>query len=119
VLRVWPTGRAEIISFTIVKESGQVEMRQEHAKVLHGTILLEEEGPLDLDRLFWATLIGHDDEEMIAVFDLTRQNGGMREAHHEMPDQDLQFGLSACRSRKYHDASPPYPSRFSGARDGP
>lgn len=75
---------------------------QENAKFVHRGMPCGQHGPLHLNRLFRPSIKRRDDEHVVPVFDLTRENGGVREAENEMSNQHLQFRVGSPILRTLH-----------------
>ena len=71
----------------------EVERSKKPFRSLNRAGRLHQPSPLDLECVFRSSSIRDDDEDMIAVADLPRQNGCMRKAQDEMSNQRPQRKL--------------------------
>ncbi|MCC2644012.1 MAG: hypothetical protein K0S45_4425 [Nitrospira sp.] len=60
------------------------------SKVIKRGMMISQQGPFNLDGLLKTPVIGRNDEHIVGVPDLPRENCGLRKAEHQMTDQLLE-----------------------------
>jgi hypothetical protein len=96
---------AKIVSGTRLQEIEEVQMLQQDTKVIHCGMSFRQDSPLDQDYLFRPAIIGCNDEHVVFVLDLRRENGGMGKLNTRCRIRTFRLVLAPRSSGRFITAS--------------